>query len=198
MRRVIRRYVTRDPRGRPIFTRSERLTDDGAGHLHLNAEQIARWCSGCRRPVTELSELRGICDFCRRRECCVHCLSQCQVCSRRLCGHCRRGFAGNEALTVCAVCYDRLMDRQIMQDQLTLEQTTFDRYLAQQRLIQQVEALRQASERMQIMARFQDARLALDHPSLLSRVPGILARCVFNIVRFVVVQTYEQIRRVLP
>src|SRR5258706_11362599 len=142
MRRILRRYITRGPDGRPIAYQFERLTDDGEGRLRLNNERAARLCSGCRRPFVELSELRGLCDWCHSRECCVHCVSKCQVCSRRLCGSCRHGFGGPPVLTVCATCRQQLIERQAIQDQLEMEQTAFDRYVAQQRLYHQMESLR--------------------------------------------------------
>src|SRR2546425_282416 len=143
---------------RTIAEQSERLTDDGAGRLQMSTERSARWCTGCRRPITDVAEFRGICDYCHQRECCVHCISKCAVCSRRLCGHCRKGFAGRSALTACAACLGHLTERQILEDRLAAQQTAFDRYEAQQRLINQVEALRLNAERMRIMERFQAAR----------------------------------------
>src|SRR5688572_17322684 len=111
MRRVVRRYLTRDVNGRALAVQSERLTDDGLGAMHLSSERTAASCSGCQRPGLELSELRGVCDWCHARGCCVHCLSTCQVCSRKLCGCCRLGFVGPPPLTVCAVCLQRLTYR---------------------------------------------------------------------------------------
>ena len=169
MRHIFKRFLVRDPRGRALSTQSERLTDDGRGWLQLTSERTAEWCSGCRRPVTELSELRGICDGCHSRGCCVHCLSQCQVCSRRLCGHCRRGFAGPPALTVCATCQQRLVERQVLQDQ----QTAFEQELARHRLFNQDQALRLNFERTNLMAQLQAARLGLNKkPHLIMRVVG--------------------------
>jgi len=48
-----------------------------------------------------------------------------------------------------------------MEDELAEEQTRFDRYVAHQRLLYQAESLRQADERMRLMARFQEARLGM-------------------------------------
>jgi hypothetical protein len=166
MRRIYKRFLVRDPLGRALSMQSERLTDDGEGSVQLTSERDAGWCSGCQRPVTELSELRGVCDWCHHRGCCVHCLSQCQVCSRRLCGQCRRGFAGPPALTVCAVCQHRLIERQVMQDQ----QTAFKQELARHRLFNQDQALRLNFERTNLMAELQAARLGLNRQSMLSRL----------------------------
>lgn len=157
MRRIVRRNLVRDASGRALSLQSERVTDDGMGSLQQTSETTAAWCSGCRRPVAELAELRGVCDWCRSRGCCTHCLSQCQMCSRRLCGQCRRGFAGPPTLTVCAVCQQRLVHRQLLQDQ----QVEFERELARRRLFQQDEALRLNYERLRLMAHFQAARLGL-------------------------------------
>jgi hypothetical protein len=189
VRRILRRYVTRDPAGRVVTSRSERLTDDGAGHLHLHSEQSARVCSGCNRLVIDVSELRGICDCCGRRECCSRCIASCQVCSRRLCGRCRRGFGGPPPLTVCPSCRRQLVERRWRQDQLTEEQVAFDRHMAQQRLINQVEALRLMSERMHIQARFEAVRLGLCRQSTFERVlwlPRLVMVKAFNGIQHVV------------
>ena len=158
MRRIVRRNLIRDPAGRPLSMQSERLTDDGRGSLQQTSEVTAGWCSGCRRPVTDLSELRGVCDWCHARGCCVHCFSQCQVCSRRLCGHCRRGFAGPPTLTVCEICQERLVHRQLLADQ----HTAFEQELARHRLFNQDQALRLNFERTHLMAQLQAARLGLN------------------------------------
>jgi hypothetical protein len=194
MRRILRRYITRGPDGRPIAYQFERLTDDGEGRLQLQNERTARFCSGCWRPVVELSELRGFCDWCHSRQCCVHCVSRCQVCSRQLCGSCRRGFGGPPPRTVCAACRQYLAERQEMEDQLSEEQTRFDRHVAHQRLLYQAEALRQADERMQLMARFQEARLGIGKKTKLQWVlhlVGVVAVKIFEGMRYV-------IRRSLP
>lgn len=164
MRRIHRHYLTRGPDGRVVVGRIEKLTDDGNGWMQLLSEQQSVCCSGCRRPIIDLSELRGTCDWCHTRGCCVHCLSQCQVCSRRLCGTCRMGFAGPPALTVCAVCHGRLTHRQAFHDQLAVQQTAFDRQIAQQRLLIQLEGLRLAADRLQLSANMQAARLGLNRP----------------------------------
>lgn len=158
MRRIVRRSLVRDPAGRALSMQSERLTDDGHGSVHHCSERTAGWCSGCRRPIEDLSQLRGLCDWCRTRGCCVHCLSQCQVCSRRLCGRCRRGFAGPPLVTVCTICQARLIHRQLLQDQ----QIAFEQELARHRLFNQDQALRLNFERTQLMAQLQAARLGLN------------------------------------
>ena len=158
MRRLVRRNLVRDAAGRPLWMDSERVTEDADGSLQQTSEHTARFCSGCRRPVADLSELRGVCDWCHARGCCVQCLSQCQVCSRRLCGQCRRGFAGPPGLTVCTACQDRLIQRQLVQDQ----QVQFERELARHRLHQQDQALRFDYERTFLMARLQAARMGLN------------------------------------
>jgi hypothetical protein len=171
MRRIERRYVTRDGRGRPIAVRCERVTDDGLGNARLVSEQRAKTCSGCFRPVVDLSETRGLCDWCHARECCVHCVATCEVCSRRLCGHCRLGFAGPPGLTVCEACYRRLEYRQMVDDQLQAQQTAFDRQVAQQRLLNDIESLRLAADRLHFSNHFQAAKLGLPPPpTLLGRV----------------------------
>lgn len=157
MRRIVKRHLVRDPSGRALSVRSERVTDDGHGSVQFTSERTAGRCSGCRRPVADLSELRGVCDWCRSRGCCMHCLSQCQVCSRRLCGACRRGFAGPPALTVCAACQQRLAQRQFLRDR----QAAFEQELLRTRLFHEHEALRLNFERLHLTVQLQAARLGL-------------------------------------
>lgn len=166
MRRIVRQFLVRDPAGRTLSGQSERVTDDGKGLVRLTSERSAGWCSGCRRPVTELSELRGICDWCHTGGCCVHCLSQCQVCSRRLCGHCRRGFPGPPAITVCAICQQRLIQRQLLED----EQSEFEREVTRHRMCHQDLSLKLMHERMQMTAKLQTDRLGLNKTTLLGHI----------------------------
>jgi hypothetical protein len=190
MRRIIRRELVRDWAGRPLSMQSERVTDDGAGALQQTSERTARFCSGCRRPVENLTEFRGVCDWCHTRGCCVHCVSHCQICSRRLCGHCRLGFAGPPSLTVCATCQHRMIGRQVLQDQ----QVEFEREMARYRMFQQDQALRFNYERTYLMARLQAARMGMNltmNPERplrrflrhLSRIPLIAVKYAYRAVR---------------
>jgi hypothetical protein len=185
MRRIERRHITRDGTGRPIALRSERLIDDGLGNTRLVSEQRANRCSGCFRPIVDLAESRGVCDWCHARQCCAHCVAICQVCSRRLCGHCRLGFAGPPVATVCAVCHHWLTYRQAMQDQLAMQQTSFDRQMAQQRMLNEVEQLRLAADRLHFSNHFEAARLGLPAPpTLLRRVIGFGWRATVKMVDY--------------
>ena len=196
MRRIERRYLTRDRHGRPLAMRYERLTDDGLGNTRLVSEQRATRCSGCFRPIVDLSESRGLCDWCHKRECCVHCIATCQVCSRRLCGHCRLGFAGPPTLTVCAVCHHRLMYRQAVDDQLAMQQTAFDRQMAQQRLLNEIESLRLAADRLHFSNHFEAARLGLPPPpSLVRRVFGFTCRALGKVVEHATRSLREHLSR---
>jgi hypothetical protein len=161
MRRIIRRNLIRDAAGRPLSVQSERLTDDGRGSLQQTSERTSQRCGGCSRPITDLDELRGTCDCCHTRGCCIHCVSHCEVCSRQLCGHCRRGFAGPPALTACAICQQRLLQRQELQDQ----HSAFEQEMARHRLFHQEEALRLNFEKARLAAEFQAARLGLNKVS---------------------------------
>lgn len=196
MRRLLRRNLIRDSSGRTLSLQSERLTDNGTGSIHVTTQQSAGWCSGCRRPITNLSELRGDCDVCHTRGCCVHCLSQCQVCSRRICGHCRRGFAGQRSLTVCADCQQWLIQRQAWEDKRTIqqaafdrEQAEFDREIARHRLFQQMQALQLQAERTRLLAEAQSARLGT------TRRPLIVS--VFNGIWWTVAKVIEYVERAL-
>lgn len=187
MRRIERRYMTRDGRGRALAVRRERIDDDGLGNIRLVSEQRAQICSGCFRPVVELSESRGLCDWCHARACCVHCVATCEVCSRRLCGHCRLGFAGPPALTVCEACYRRLEYRQVIDDQLQAQQTAFERQVAQQRILNDIESLRLAADRLHFSNHFQAAKLGLPPPpTLLGRVLQFTWRTIGTVFQYAV------------
>jgi hypothetical protein len=181
MRRIIKRFLTRDPQGRAISSQSEHLSDDENGDLQVTTERTAAFCTGCRRDVMELSELRGVCDWCHQRGCCVHCISKCQICARRLCGTCRRGFAGDtSSMTVCPSCHHRLDQRQhllnqrqrqqdrqatmqqMLQNQLMIERLKFDREMSRRREWNEIAALRLKAQDMQWTAQLQVARLRLD------------------------------------
>jgi hypothetical protein len=87
-----------------------------------------------------------------------------------------------------------LIERQAIEDELMREQTEFDRSVAQQRLFYQVEALRLAEQRMQLMARFQEARLGMGRRTKMQwvmHVLGMTAVTTFKGIRYVV-------RRALP
>ncbi len=71
-----------------------------------------------------------------------------------------------------------------------MEQTGFDRYVAQQRLYNQAEALRLASDRMNIMAQFQAARLGMNRKSRLG--------WVIKVLRIFIVKIFQYVRRTLP
>ena len=68
------------------------------------------------------------------------------------------------------------MERQVIEDQLALEQTEFDRYVSRQRLYCQIEAMRLAEERMRIMERFQEAKLNAGKRTKLQWAMHLLAR----------------------
>jgi hypothetical protein len=170
VRRIVKRILVRDPAGRPLSIRSERVTDDGIGGLQSTTEQTATFCSGCRRPITDLSERRGKCDDCHRHECCVHCLSQCYLCSKRLCGACRRGFAGPPAVTVCQACRQRLIERQTMRDR----QLEFEQAVIRHRMYHQDQALRLNEHRLALAAQLQAARLGVNKKNRLQRVLGFI------------------------
>jgi hypothetical protein len=80
---------------------------------------------------------------------------------RRLCGACRHGFAGPGANTVCATCAAQLLRRQIIEDRSAVVEADYRRHFEQQRILNQIEALRLSAERTQIMAQLQALRLGL-------------------------------------
>jgi len=161
MRKIVKRYQTVDPRGRVLARNTERLADDGYGRVSLATRTVAARCSGCGRFIGDLSELRGYCDYCRRRACCIQCETRCQVCSRRLCVGCRRGFVGQAAMTVCPICLFRLRRRQAFLDRYTLEKAAFERRMFVQRERAHLQTLYLQAERMRIMAQLQAARMRM-------------------------------------
>ncbi len=142
MSRILRRNLSVDGSGRAVAVRGERLTDDGRGNMHVTSYRTLVACPGCRRPLEDVIDLRGRCDFCGQRPCCVHCETRCQVCSRRLCVVCRRGFAGQHTATVCPICLRRLQRRQAYEDRLRAREADFRRRLAFQREMLRVLSLR--------------------------------------------------------
>ena len=190
MRRIVKRDLVRDPSGRALSVRSERLTDDGEGSVQVTSERSAEWCSGCRRPVADPAELRGVCDWCRSRGCCVHCMGRCQVCSRRLCGTCRRGFAGPPPLTVCPACQQRLVGRQVLQDR----EAAFQQELLRHRLLQEQRTLQLSFERLRWDVQLQAARLGLR----LSPPKISFPRRLLRGARWVASKVVQPARRALP
>lgn len=151
MRRILRRILTQDARGRVLANRVERLADDGRGHVHYVLRRTADRCTGCGRAVEELSDLRGHCDYCRRRRTCNHCETRCAVCSRRLCGLCRRGFPGPPPLTACPICQHRLMVRQAYLDRLAWQERSFQQRMALHREHLRLQQLRLHAARLRSM-----------------------------------------------
>jgi hypothetical protein len=87
-----------------------------------------------------------------------------------------------------------LITREAIEDQLTMEQTEFDRHIAQQRLVYQFEALRLAEGRLQQAARFQEARLGIGRRTKLQWAMHLLGLIVVNLFKGL----KYVIRRALP
>lgn len=184
MRRILKRFLTRDSRGRTLASNTERLRDDGNGNLHYSHYQTATWCTGCQRPVTDLNELRGRCEFCRSRNLCSQCGEvRCQACARRLCGFCRRGFAGSTPTTVCPICLIRLHRRQAFQDRLLLQQAAFGRRRLVQSEWARLQALRLQAERLRVTGHLQAARLRLNGQMAMMREMNRLRLALANMGR---------------
>ena len=175
MKRIIKRFLTTDGRGRPLIVNSERLFDDQRGRLSLTTQRTAISCSGCRRPLVNFEELRGRCDACGIRGSCLHCETKCDACSRRICGRCRRGFAGPPPRTVCLICLHRLRKRQAFLDEQVLHQAAFQRRMHLQRQWLRVQALRlratqlRAQERLVLLREMHKLRLVLGQTSSRAR-----------------------------
>ncbi len=164
--RILKRFLTTDRNGRVVSGKTERLTD-GPGGTHLTERRVAVRCPSCTRWLTDVSEYRGRCDYCRRRVCCVHCDAKCAACSRRLCGDCRRGFIGRVRATVCPICLVRLRRRQLAEDRLMVQQIAFQRSMARRREWTRIQALRfqaareQARGRLAVVREINRIKLAL-------------------------------------
>lgn len=159
MRRILKRVLVRDPSGRPITQNAERFQDDGSGRVVHIAHRTLIRCQGCQHLVEDASDLRGRCDYCRTRGCCIHCETRCQGCSRRLCWACRRGFAGPTLMTLCPVCLVKMQRRQAFLDYEMRTQAVFQRRLLARRELIRVQALRAQVARTREMGFLHAARL---------------------------------------
>lgn len=157
MKRIVKRSVTGDAHGHVLHSEGERLTDDGKGNIRVTKRRAALWCPSCVRPLTDVKDIRGRCDWCRsKRNTCVTCWSRCSMCNRVLGGCCTRGFPGHASVAVCPGCFAKLRSRQIYTDAVAARQMAM-RY----RILQQRELLRRHALRLQA-ARFKASnRIAL-------------------------------------
>jgi hypothetical protein len=159
MRNIFKRRLIVDATGRTIHGNSERLTDNGNDRLHYTQRQVAIWCPNCRRPITDVAELTGHCDYCGIRGCCTHCQTHCHVCNRRLCGHCRRGFVGSHTFTVCPVCLVKLKQRQYLEDQMLARKAAIENWALRQRQVNYIHALRLQAARSRMIGQIQASRI---------------------------------------
>ena len=187
MAKIFKRFLVTDRLGRVVSSNSERLNDDGRGRTSLTNRRVAIWCQSCHRPVMDVAELRGKCDYCRLRKCCSRCEAVCAGCSRRLCGYCRRGFVGNRVFTVCPICLVRLRQRQMFHDQILMRKLALNSQILRQRERTRIEALRLQAARARMMGRLQAARL-YNHGRLslnreINKVKLALAKLWYNNAR---------------
>jgi hypothetical protein len=159
MSSIRKRYLIVDRKGRPLASETERLTDNQAGQINFERRKSALWCSGCRRPVESLSELRGRCDCCRRQGICSKCEVKCRTCSRRMCFACRRGFAGRTPMTVCPECLFNLRLRQDFEDRQTIYSRAFQRRLALQREWARTQGIRMQAARIRAAQQVRKERI---------------------------------------
>lgn len=169
--RILKRYFTTDGSGRIIASNTERLTEDGGGNVHLTSRHTALRCSGCLRPLTDVSQARGRCDYCGIRGCCTECIVKCQACSRRLCGRCRRSFVGNTTNTVCPTCAVKLQRRQVYIDRVNTQKLHLQYRMQLRREQTRLDALRLQAMRMR-----QSAQLAAIREANRARMAGMQAR----------------------
>ena len=187
MAKIFKRFLITDRLGRVVSSNSERLNDDGRGRTSLTNRRVAIWCQSCHRPVMDVAELRGKCDYCRLRKCCSRCETACRICSRRLCGYCRRGFVGNTVSTVCPICLVRMRQRQMFQDQILMRKFALQSQIMRQRERTRIEALRLQAARARMIGRLQAARLSnngrLSLIREINKVKLTLARLWYNNAR---------------
>lgn len=159
MRNILKRRLIIDATGRTIHGHSERLTDNGHDRLHYTQRQIAIWCPNCKRPIINVAELTGRCDYCGIRDCCTQCQVHCQICNRRLCGHCRRGFVGSHIFTVCPICLVKLRQRQFLEDQMLARKAALESWAIRQRQLNYIHSLRLQAARSQMIGQIQASRI---------------------------------------
>jgi len=159
-KKIMKRFLTVGRTGNVLGGNTENLVDDGRGRISFTARRLAGRCPSCRRPITDVAQQVGRCDYCRRGFC-DHCATRCQVCARRLCGDCRRGFVGRTWMTVCPICLVRLRQRQAFQDQLLMRKVAFERQMLRQRELTRLQALNLQAAKARVMAQLQAARLRM-------------------------------------
>ncbi len=158
MPRILKRFITTNPKGRVLDSKTERLVDDGRGRTNVTVRQLKKRCPNCFAYVEE-SQIRGQCDFCHHRLCCERCATKCQICSRMLCSDCRRGFAGDRLFTVCPICLRRLQSRQSFVDQQTIHNLTLQRHARHQQELARFRAQQLQAARLRMSGKLQMARL---------------------------------------
>jgi len=142
MKKILKRFLVTERSGRVLDSNTEHLTDNGRGRINLTTRRTAIRCPNCQRPVTDITKLRGRCDYCRTQTCCENCETKCKVCSRRLCGRCRRGFMGQSSvITVCPICLNHLRQRQAFNDRLLIQKIRHQRQIMHRREIARMRAL---------------------------------------------------------
>lgn len=165
MRQIIRRDVTRDWLGRVLSQGGEHLTDDGQGRIVVTNRRAAVWCPSCTRPLLDIGDMRGRCEWCRAgRNTCVACWSRCGLCNRVLGGCCARGFPGRGTGSVCPGCLASLRRRQAFEDAMASRQSAL-----QMRLLFHRERLRQHAMRLHAQRFRTMTRLALFREMLRNR-----------------------------
>src|SRR5688572_27742828 len=165
MRQIVKRDVLRDMHGQVLLTGGELLTDDGQGNVFVTNRRTAVWCPSCTRPLTDVAELRGRCEWCRRgRNTCLACWSRCGLCSRGMGGCCARGFSGKTSGSVCPGCLQGLQQRRAYEDAVATRRAG-----DQMRLLQQRERLRQRALLLQAQRFRTMTRLAILREMMRSR-----------------------------
>lgn len=154
---ITRNTAIHNRHGVPVLGTVQRLVDDGRGNIASYRYHKTQPCPNCRRNLSDLSEGRGLCNWCGQRHTCSQCDAKCQSCSRRVCGRCRRGSVSDGAsITVCPGCLVKHQRRQAMKDDMLRYQV----YLQQQRITHQ-QQVRRAALRIQVARSHQNNRMAI-------------------------------------
>lgn len=157
MTRITRNNSVHNSQGVPVLGTVQHLVDDGRGNIASYRYKKTQPCPNCRRNLSDLSEGRGLCNWCGQRHTCSQCDAKCQSCSRRLCGRCRRGFVSDGAsITVCPGCLSKHRRRQVMRDKMLRYQVC----LRQQQIRYQQQA-RRAALRIQAARAYHSGRMAV-------------------------------------
>jgi len=128
MKKIVKRFLKKDSQGKELYELVEEVLDDDSDNINYNKELRIATCETCSRPIENINEIRGYCEYCgNESRLCIHCASLCKVCGRTICPRCKRGF--NKDLTCCPDCYEILLLLKITEDRRAQEKIDFERIM---------------------------------------------------------------------